>query len=379
MFKHSPRRLSSTYMQKKSVISILFFIAFLSMIIMSYKSGPAKNGQTVTGAPFNSSQTCANCHSGGNYGGTIKTQLLDSANKVVRAYVPNGNYKLKIIINKTSASTPKYGFQTTAATLTNVNVNKWGALPANTHNTLASGHNYIEQSTSLTPHIITIPWVGPAKGTGSVKFYTSGNLVNGNGSESGDQPVNTSLTITEGVALLPLTLNNLKVNIQNSNAIISWSSNDEISIHSYIIEKSIDGKNFTELKTVMANGTGDYHFMDVDFNSKAYYRVKITNTNGDATYSEVVTIAKPDTHNYKLSLYNHAGYEYIQFYNGSKGQKVQIIYTDMQGRSVMSGLSFANEGDNIWEIPKSKIKGIAIVNVITEDGIRTSLKFAVNN
>ena len=103
-------------------------------------------------------------------------------------------------MKKTSTTTPKYGFQTTAATLASANVNSWGPAPAKTHNKLLSGHNYLEQSASLTKGTIKLPFTGPPKGTGSIVFYTAGNLVDGTGGTGGDQPVKKSLTIAEGAA-----------------------------------------------------------------------------------------------------------------------------------------------------------------------------------
>jgi len=379
MFKNPRIRFTALYRQRKFILIASCLSAVSLVMLFGYKSGPAKNGQAVTGAPFNTSQICAKCHSGGSYGGAIKTQLLDSANKVVKTYVPGRNYTLKIFMSKTSATAVKYAFQTTAATATtNLNINKWGTLPANTHNTLLSGHNYVEQSTSLTPSTIKIPWTGPVKGTGSVKFYTAGNLVNNTGGTSGDQPVNTSLTITEGIAFAPLALSNLTGNIKANNAVISWSTADENNIHSFIVEKSTNNTDFKEVGTIMAKGGGDYTFNDFAADNKAYYRIRITDTKGSASYSEPINLTKPDKLNYKLSLYSHAGYAYVQFSNGGKAQKVQVMYTDMQGRSLSSGVTFANEGDNVWEIPKGKVKGIVIINVITEDGIRTSMKFNAN-
>jgi len=379
MFKNLRKKLNALYRYKVFMTAASFVCFVVLFMLFAYKDGPAKNGQAVTGAPFNSSQTCAKCHSGGSYGGAIRTQLLDSTNTIVKTYVPGRKYTFKIILSKTSAATLKYGFQTTAVkATTNANINKWGTLPANTHNTLLSGHNYIEQSIALTNSQIRIPWIAPVKGTGSVKFYTAGNLVNGTGGTSGDQPVNNVLTITEGVALMPAIFSNVNASMQNNTAVVSWSALNENKIHSYIVEKSLNGTDYKEAGTVMSKGNGDYNFTDLFFNNKAQYRIKVTDTEGNTAYSDEVTLTKPDAANYKLSLYSHAGYGYVMFSNGSKAQRVQVTYSDIQGRILSTGITYANEGDNIWEIPKGKVKGIVIVNVTTADGIRTSLKLIAN-
>ncbi|MBG9378005.1 hypothetical protein I5907_17330 [Panacibacter sp. DH6] len=379
MFSKVHQTRSLIYRQRKSIIVLSLLGTLLCLTLLSYKSGPAKNGQTVTGAPFNSNQTCSKCHSGGNFGGTIKTQLLDSANKVTGKYVPGKKYTFKILFTKTATATPKYAFQTTAATLANANINKWGTLPANTHNTLKSGHNYVEQSTTLTTAQIKIPWTAPVKGTGSVKFYTAGNLVNGNGSTSGDQPLNTILTITETAAVAAaISLNNLSGNLDANSAVVKWNTDREKNIHSYTIEKSSDNINYKVAGTLLSRGGGDYSFTDFSFDKKAWYRIKITDNAGAISYSDEIAIAKPAKTDYKLSLYSHAGNGYIMFSNGGKAQKVQVVFADIQGRPISSGITFANEGDNMWDIPENSPKGIIVISVITEDGIRTSLKFMQN-
>jgi len=129
---------------------------------------------------------------------------------------------------------------------------------------------------------------------------------------------------------------------------------------------------------VMAKGWGNYNFTDNAFNNKAYYRLKVEDVSGNVAYNDPLTVAKPDKNNYKLSLYNHGGSQYFMFTNGSKQQRIQVIYSDLQGHILSSGITSANEGDNLLQIPGGKIKGMAIISVVTEDGIRTSLKFVIN-
>ena len=148
---------------------------------------------------------------------------------------------------------------------------------------------------------MSIPWTAPVAGTGSIIFYTAGNLVNFDGGTTGDQPVNTSLTITQGVA-----------------------------------------------------------------------PVAAANTITDAKP------AIPNKNNYSLKLYNQEGSMYVMFHNSLKQQKVQLIYTDIQGNVLLNGTTVANEGDNIWPVKGSKIKGLVVVNVITADGVKTSLKVIAN-
>jgi len=380
MFRNSRIRNAVLQQRKKIAVATACVIMLgLSVSLLSYKNGPAKNGQAVTGAPFNNNQTCTKCHSGGNFGGSIGVQLQDSAKKAVTSYVPGRSYTLRININKTSTASAKYGFQTTCAKTTGGgNINKWGTLPANTHVTLLSAHHYVEQSTALTNKTILIPWTGPAKGSGSVTFYTSGNIVNNNGSESGDQPVHKNLVIAEGVALLsPVVFSSYQASLQNNNAVVNWSTTKEDNITRFILEKSSNGTDFTTAAAITAKGWGSYSFTDYAFSGKAYYRLKMVDIAGNTSNNEILTLVKPDKNNYSLRFFNHAGTAYFIFANGARQQKIQVTFADLQGHVLSSGITLANEGDNALQIPQVAAKGMGVINVVTEDGIRTTMKFMI--
>lgn len=78
---------------------------------------------------------------------------------------------------------------------------------------------------------------------------------------------------------------------------------------------------------------------------------------------------------YALSLYSQNGCAgLIRFHNGAGQQRVQVIYTDIQGTTIQTVGTIANKGDNIWPIPQNKLHGLVVAQVITQDGVRTSLK-----
>lgn len=285
--------------RSKKIIAAFSLIA-VSLVILSNKNGPAKNGNLVTGASFNNFNTCSKCHKGGNFGGDITLQLLDSATNVpVTSYKPGGKYKLKIDLTKTSTATTKYGFQTVCVNSANANVNRWSTLPANVHSILKSGRTYVEHSVPLTSGTIILPWRGPAKGTGTVKFFTGGNIVNGNSLTSGDQPVHDSLFVPESP----------------SPAAFAENSNEAANV-------------------------------------KAHY---------------------------SLAPFTHAGERGVLFSNGGAQQKAQIIFTDMQGNILYTNSTIMNQGDNLVPVPNNgKVKGLVNITVITQDGVKTSLKLGLN-
>ena len=156
----------------------------------------------------------------------------------ISSVVPGKSYTFRVMLNKTTG-TPQYGFQTSAATVNgSTNINNWGALTTDMHNQAVSGRNYVEQSKRLVSKIMSIPWTAPAAGTGSIIFYTSGNLVNANGSTTGDQPVNNTFTIAEA-SILPVKLLYFKGSLQNGQAVLSWATAQEANNKNFIIEEGV--------------------------------------------------------------------------------------------------------------------------------------------
>jgi len=177
---------------------------------MNSARGPVRAGEGGrTGAPFDGS-TCgaAGCHHGGIFHSTLSVTLQTPGGTVVNSYIPGVSYNLHISFAGAVASLVKYGFQTVCVdSATYGNINTWGTVPANTHDTVWNGRNYVEQTATLVSGNIVIPWTAPASGTGTVKFFVGGCVANGNLLPTGDTTLNDSVTIAEDlVGCVPASL-----------------------------------------------------------------------------------------------------------------------------------------------------------------------------
>ncbi|MFK8100953.1 MAG: hypothetical protein AB8G15_00445 [Saprospiraceae bacterium] len=78
---------------------------------------------------------------------------------------------------------------------------------------------------------------------------------------------------------------------------LKWRTSEEINSQLFIIEKSTDGVSFDELGVVNAAGLSEkakgYRFLDssVD-NDKAFYRLKQVDTDGTASFSQIVIVKR---------------------------------------------------------------------------------------
>lgn len=78
---------------------------------------------------------------------------------------------------------------------------------------------------------------------------------------------------------------------------LEWETAEEIESHLFVIERSIDGINYEELRTIEAAGSSlnekSYHFLDLGINEKkAYYRLRQLDTDGTASFSQTVMVKK---------------------------------------------------------------------------------------
>lgn len=188
---------TTTTIKRVAVTVMTIVVAGLSL---NYSGGPGNNGAgSAANTPFGSG-TCARtgCHGGGNFSPSITVQLL-SGTTPTTVYSSNTSYTLRITATASNTtSNTRYGFQVVSVRTGSpyTAVNGWGTLPTNTQTYTTGGRVHIEHSTPLTSNVIDIPWTSPNVSTGSITFYAAVNVVNNNSSQTGDNPVFRTLTVT---------------------------------------------------------------------------------------------------------------------------------------------------------------------------------------
>jgi len=85
----------------------------------------------------------------------------------------------------------------------------------------------------------------------------------------------------------PINSISLEVEMEDGVSILNWESNKEVNTSYYLIEKSIDGKNFKTIATQKAGSstyqTTNYTYEDVEDNAQvANYRIKLILMDGSS-------------------------------------------------------------------------------------------------
>ncbi len=136
-------------------------------------------------------------------------------------------------------------------------------------------------------------------------------------------------------AVLPLQLLNFNGNRQANSNLLQWTTTNESGIKAFIVESSANGSNFSPIGSVTAIGGGNYSFTDnKPIASRTYYRLKMMDTDGQFTYSNVIWINSIGASG--ISLYPNPVFQATTLNIGNNagliGTQAQLI--DANGRVV---------------------------------------------
>ena len=174
------------------------------IVLFSFSNGPTSGAGDKTGSPLSvpSMSYCNSCHSGGNFNPTISLEVLDGQTPVDK-YIPGETYRMRVTVTATSGDPAGYGFQAVALTgQDNANAGMFNNPSVDAKVTPFNDRMYAEHNKRSTMNAFEVDWVAPTAGTGDVRFYASGNVVNGANGSAGDSPVRLldPLILTEDVS-----------------------------------------------------------------------------------------------------------------------------------------------------------------------------------
>lgn len=105
---------------------------------------------------------------------------------------------------------------------------------------------------------------------------------------------------------LPVNLVSFNVTQSATSAVCSWKVTEEQEVREYQLERSTDGRQFTNIATVSSQKAATAEYRHVDTSPKQgwnYYRLKTIEDNGEEYYSSIVSIYFENGRGFELSLY----------------------------------------------------------------------------
>jgi hypothetical protein len=191
---------------------------------------------------------------------------------------------------------------------------------------------------------------------------------------------------SNGISALPVTLTSFNVKASGSSVEANWTTSSEINNDYFTLERSTNGRDFTEAGKIDGHGTTQveqsYSYEDKEpLPGVSYYRLKQTDFNGKTSYSEVREISKAGTSInsvYPNPFIDHFTIEYTMPTAGD----VTIQLVNMQGQPVYEETVPSQKGQNTYSFNNNNNKEIKTGSYIlrlASNGELTTYKLVKSN
>jgi len=199
--------------------------------------------------------------------------------------------------------------------------------------------------------------------------YPNAGLIVPNGS-GGTSWINNQGCIPVATTVLAIRLDFFTAVLQGKEGLVKWRSSFEENIKDFIIEKSLNGRNFFDLKhTTPKNISGsEYSIIDEQLaTGNNFYRLKVLNADGTVDYSQIVKL------NYKKgtpsdwSIYpNPAQGDASLLYQTTTAKSITVNVNDIAGKLISTSVYNIAPGNNKINIPAQKLSaGMYMVTVFS--------------
>jgi hypothetical protein len=197
---------------------------------------------------------------------------------------------------------------------------------------IASTASYIIKvvDNSLQTEDWTLPAVASRNATITVLASTGAN----------EQYKGIAFTPGSSLVVIPVELTTFTGSLINEKAALQWETATERNTKAFIVEKSINAKDFAPIGTVLAKGGNrltNYNFDDVKLNEDInYYRLKMMDNDGSFKYSNTIAIklgSKPSSKG--LSIFPNPAKDHITIDHAAADEGAVIRIISLNGNTVM--------------------------------------------
>jgi len=165
-----------------------------------------------------------------------------------------------------------------------------------------------------------------------------------------------------GPILLPVKLSSFTALLNNDHADLKWTTSSEKDVNYFSVEKSLDGKNYSETGVVFAKGNSssliNYNFTDDNiYTSKPgviYYRLRSVDIDGKYEYSEIriIDISVQNKNALLVQAYPNPAVNELRITIPSNWQNKKVIYeiigsNGMASKKITSGSASQTESINV--------------------------------
>lgn len=174
---------------------------------------------------------------------------------------------------------------------------------------------------------------------------------------------------------LPALLENITAIQKNNDVIVSWKTTNEINVDQFVVERSLDGTEFSFAGSVNAtnHSTAFYNYTDYSIISSntniLYYRIKTVDKDGKFAYSRVVAVKVSSKNEFTLSAIPNPFKDELQIkVQSNKLGNIQFTIQDISGRVVASKKGLLKQGLNNFSFTELRHLPNGVYSLIAQFG-----------
>lgn len=197
----------------------------------------------------------------------------------------------------------------------------------------------------------------------------------------GDDPSHTDLFVVDGIfSALPVQLLDFSVTPRGNDALLQWSTSQEINSKYFTIQSSDDAQHWNSLGTIPAAGNSsvkmDYSFTDINVMKSGknivYYQLITTDINGKTQNSNVISLKIKNSSQWDVQLFSNPIHGDVKALLSGIIGLAEISINDLDGKTIYKKQIQNQNG--LISIPVHLANG-AYILVVKTNNERKTIKF----
>lgn len=159
-------------------------------------------------------------------------------------------------------------------------------------------------------------------------------------------------------SVLPVTFTNFTGVIKDNKAVLTWSTSHEENNSYFVIERSVNGRNYDSVGHVQAGSSASntYSFTEANTNATSYYRLKQVDISGSYIYSAVITVKNTGSSNREMTVYPTQATSTIQYVVSNEAPSTATVQVfNITGQPVITNKEVLQQGVNIRSLNVSHL------------------------
>ncbi|MDQ2863819.1 MAG: T9SS type A sorting domain-containing protein [Bacteroidota bacterium] len=177
-----------------------------------------------------------------------------------------------------------------------------------------------------------------------LSFYvTNGKVIFGATDGNPSDPTITDLYVVGGTFTpLPVTLLDFTVAPKENDALLNWSTEQEVNSKSFTIQRSYDGQHFDDIGSVNAEGTTNtvskYSFTDEGVMNSGktvvYYRLNAIDKDGKSALTNIISLKINGSSQWGVRLLSNPVKDFVSLLLSNVSGKLQLSIRDINGKII---------------------------------------------